>query len=96
MKPFHVSVAAEAIAASIFAQAGCDVSIQYGANQPEYDLLITKGDHFLKVSVKGSQDGGWGLVQSYKRGRTYHEAIDYWVKRHTKKIIYCFVQYLGS
>jgi hypothetical protein len=38
------------------AVAGCDVSVQYGADQPEYDLIVAKGDRMLKVSVKGSQD----------------------------------------
>jgi hypothetical protein len=31
---WHVSVAAEAIAAALFARCGYDVSVQYGANQP--------------------------------------------------------------
>ena len=34
---FHVGVAAEAIAAALFARCGMDVSVQYGANQPEYE-----------------------------------------------------------
>jgi hypothetical protein len=57
---WHVGVAAEAIATALFA-----LVVQYGANQPEYDLMIAKGDRLLKVSVKGSQDGSWGLCQSY-------------------------------
>jgi hypothetical protein len=93
MKPFHVGVAAEAFAAGLFAQSGCDVSVQYGANQPEYDLLVSKNDHFLKISVKGSQDGGWGLIQSYKKGREYHEAIDFWAARHSGEVVFCFVQF---
>jgi len=56
---WHVAVAAEAITAALFAQCGYDVSVQYGANQPEYDLMVAKGDRLLKISVKGSQDGGW-------------------------------------
>jgi hypothetical protein len=95
MSQFHVMVAAEAFAASLFAQAACDVSIQYGANQPEYDLLIARGDHFLKVSVKGSQDGGWGLCQNYKAGSSYHGAIDLWAEAQSPRIAYCFVQFEG-
>jgi hypothetical protein len=57
---WHISVAAEAIAAAQFARCGFDVSVQYGADQPEYDLIVAKGDHLLKVSVKGSRD--WGGV----------------------------------
>ena len=93
LKPFHVGVAAEAFAAGLFAQTGCDVSVQYGANQPEYDLLVSRADKFLKISVKGSQDGGWGLVQSHKKGRTYPDAIDHWAGRQSPKLIYCFVQF---
>jgi hypothetical protein len=62
MDSYHVKVAAEAFAAAIFAQAGCDVLVQYGADQPSYDLVTSKDDRLLKVSVKGSQDGGWGLT----------------------------------
>ena len=36
---WHVGVAAEAFAAALFARYGYDVSVQYGANQPEYDLI---------------------------------------------------------
>ena len=53
---WHVGVAAEAFAAGLFARCGLDVSVQYGANQPEYDLLVVRGDAVLKVSVKGSKD----------------------------------------
>ena len=95
MKPFHVGVAAEAFAAGLFAQAGCDVSVQYGANQPDYDLVATRGDRFLKVSVKGSQDSGWGLVQNYKGGRTYAGAIDAWVVDQNPLIVFCLVQFGG-
>lgn len=99
---WHVGVAAEAVAASLFARCGLDVSVQYGANQPEYDLLIVRGDDVLKVSVKGSKDGGWGLVQSYlpKQTKTgsrsapdYHGAIDCWLADHGAKTIFCFVQF---
>lgn len=95
MKPFHVGVAAEAFAAGLFAQAGFDVSVQYGANQPEYDLLVSRDDRFLKISVKGSQDGGWGLCQNHKRGATYHGAVDRWVRKQSARIVYCFVQFSG-
>lgn len=54
---WHVAVAAEAFAAALFARCGVDVSVQYGANQPEYDLIVSQGERMLKVSVKGSQDG---------------------------------------
>jgi hypothetical protein len=96
MRQYHVGVAAEAFAAGLFAQAGCDVLVQYGANQPLYDLMITRGGKGTHVSVKGSQDGGWGLNQNFKRGRLYHEAADVWAATHKNQdIIYCLVQFQG-
>lgn len=93
---WHVGVAAEAFAAGMFARCGYDVSVQYGANQPEYDLIAVYGDKMLKISVKGSQDGGWGLTQSYKKGCDYHEAIQKWLGNHHKKTIFCLVQFQGT
>ena len=96
MNSFQVAIAAEAYVAAVMAQAGCDVSVQYGANQPEYDLIATKGDRFRKISVKGSKDGGWVLVASLKKGRGYHEAIDAWVNKHQdQSVIYALVQFKG-
>lgn len=95
MTSWHVGVAAEAFAAAQFARYGYDVSVQYGANQPEYDLMTDSGDKTLKISVKGSQDGSWGLTQSLKKGRTYHEAAKAWLAKHHKRVIYCLVQFKG-
>lgn len=100
---WHISVAAEAITAAQFARCGFDVSVQYGADQPEYDLIVAKNDRLLKVSVKGSQDGGWGLTQAYMKAATkisgkkadYHGAIDLWLRRHGSKTVFCFVQFMG-
>ncbi|TEU16228.1 MAG: hypothetical protein E3J21_11240 [Anaerolineales bacterium] len=92
---WHVKVAAEAFAAGLFARCGLDVSVQYGADQPEYDLIVAKGERLLKVSVKGSQDGSWGLTQSYLKNADYHGAIDTWLRRHKPKTILCFVQFKG-
>ncbi len=96
---WQVSVAAEALAAAQFARCGCDVSVQYGANQPEYDLIVARGENLLKVSVKGSQDGSWGLTQTYltKLGNAnYLGAIDEWLRRHGLKTVFCFVQFKGA
>ena len=94
---WHVGVAAEAFAAAMFARCGYDVSVQYGANQPEYDLMVARGDQLLKVSVKGSKDGGWGLCQGFlERGKAdYHAAIDRWLARHKPRTVFCFVQFEG-
>jgi Holliday junction resolvase-like predicted endonuclease len=89
----NVGVAAEAIAAAQFARCGFDVSVQYGANQPEYDLIVARGDALLKVSVKGSKDGSWGLTQSYLKQADYHGAIEQWLKRHGSRTVFCFVQF---
>ena len=70
--------------------------MQYGANQPEYDLIAVSGDRMLKISVKGSQDGGWGLTQSYKKGYDYHEATAKWLSAHHKKTIFCLVQFQNT
>jgi hypothetical protein len=99
---WQVATAAEAIAAAQFARFGYDVSVQYGANQPEYDLMIVDGERSLKVSVKGSRDGGWGLSQTQLTrlrkdnpdGPTdYHGAADAWLKRHKHRTAMCFVQF---
>ena len=90
---WHVGVAAEAYAAALLARCGYDVSVQYGANQPEYDIIAVSGDKMLKISVKGSQDGGWGLTQGYKKGCDYHEAIKKWLHAHHKKTIFCLLQF---
>lgn len=90
---FHVGVAAEAHAAAAFALCGCDVSVQYGANQPGYDLIVAKNKKLVRVSVKGSQDGGWGLTQSYLKDAGYQAAIDSWLAKHDNRILFCFVQY---
>lgn len=92
---WHIGVAAEAIAAAQFARFGYYVSVQYGANQPEYDLMAEIDDKILKISVKGSKDGGWGLTQKYKQGRTYHQAVDEWLINHHKKTIFCLVQFVN-
>lgn len=93
---FHIGVAAEAIAAAQFARCGFDVSIQYGANQPEYDLMVVAGERMMKVSVKGSQDGAWGLTQSFLRDANYHRATVVWLARHKPRTVFCFVQFKSA
>ncbi len=90
---WHVAVAAEAMAAAQFARCGVDVSVQYGANQPEYDLMVADGSRVLKISVKGSVKGSWGLTQSFLEEADYHKAVDLWLARHKARTIFCFVQF---
>ena len=89
---WQVATAAEAFAAAQFARCGWDVSVQYGANQPEYDLVAVAGDCFLKISVKGSQNGKWGLTQKYLKKADYQGAIDQWLAKHSSKTVFCLVQ----
>jgi hypothetical protein len=95
MNQYQVAVAAEAIAAALFARCGCDVSVQYGANQPGYDLVIAKNSKLLKVSVKGSQDGSWGLTQNYltKKKADYLSAAKRWLEDQDPQTLFFFVQY---
>jgi hypothetical protein len=90
---WHVGVAAEAVTAALFARCGLDISVQYGANQPEYDLVAVRGEKLLKVSVKRSQDGGWGLTQSHLKNADYHGAVDIWSLRHKPRTVLSFVQF---
>ncbi len=92
---WQVATAAEAFAAAQFSRYGWDVSVQYGANQPEYDLLVDNGDLSIKVSVKGSKDGAWGLSQSHISNADYHAAADAWLAKHSKKTVFCLVQFKG-
>lgn len=66
-KPFswQIALGAEGIAGFQFARCGFDVSVLSGPNKPWYDLLVAKADNLLKVAVKGSDDGGWSLIDSY-------------------------------
>ena len=98
MNKHQVGVAAEAFAAAVFAQAGLSVFVQYGANQPGYDLIVTyerdDDPSFLKtihVSVKGSSNGGW-LLKAKQRGATLEQALDSW-HQDNQRFIFCFVQF---
>lgn len=93
---WQVATAAEAFAAAQFARCGWDVSVQYGANQPEYDLVVVDGNSTLKISVKGSKDGSWGLTQSFLKNADYHGAVDAWLAKHSKNTIFCLVQFKGA
>lgn len=96
MTSWQVAIAAESAVAMLFAKSGWNVSVQYGANQPEYDLVVVRGGATLKVSVKGSQDGSWGLTQTFLKHADYPGAIDRWLSRHTTGTIYAFAQFKGT
>lgn len=79
--------------AAQFARLGWDASVQHGANQPEYDVVAVDGDRVLKISVKGSRNGSWGLTQSYLKVADYHGAVDVWLAKHTRRTVFCLVQF---
>ncbi|MDX6447265.1 MAG: hypothetical protein QOH71_4339 [Blastocatellia bacterium] len=95
MTQYQVNVAAEAFAAVVMSHAGYDVAMQYGTTQPDWDILATKGTRILKISVKGSQDGGWGLFQGYLENANYHGALDAWFSCQPDDLVYLFVQFMN-
>lgn len=96
MTPRQCEIAAESYTACLLAQSGYDVLVQYGANQPNFDLMAVKGERKLPISVKGSQDGGWMLAVGYvKPGVNYHAAIDQWLSVQRNDVVYVFVGFLN-
>ena len=96
MTPRQCEIAAESYTACLLAQCGYDVLVQYGANQPHYDLVAVKGKRLLPVSVKGSQDGCWMLaVRFVKPGVSYGAAIDQWFTFQRDDVVYVFVQFIN-
>jgi hypothetical protein len=94
MNKHQTAVAAEAFAAGVFAHAGYSVFVQYGANQPGYDLVICddKDDgHTMRVNVKGSTNGGWLLANKNKDG-TWEKALEEW-SVHNQSFAFCLVQF---
>jgi hypothetical protein len=61
MTPRQCEIAAEAYAASLLAQVGYDVLVQYGANQPYYDLVANKGKGSVFLPFFGERQSGWWL-----------------------------------
>ena len=96
MTPRQCEIAAESYTACLLARCGYDVLVQYGANQPHYDLVAVKDKRMLKVSVKGSQDGGWMLAVRYvKPGVNYVQAIDQWLTNQPDDLVFMLVQFIG-
>jgi hypothetical protein len=100
---WQITVAAQGIAAAQFARCGFDVSVQYGSDKPNYDLVVTKADNLLKVSVKGSEDGCWDLAQSFLKTATEQggtkaenlDAIELWLDHQASRVVCCFVLFEG-
>src|SRR2546422_5531300 len=80
-------VAAESYSACLLAQSGYDVFVQYGARQEDFDLVATKGERTLRISVKGTQDGGWMLAVRYLQpGVNYIAEIKQWFDVQPKEL----------
>src|SRR6267378_2894555 len=95
MTPYQVNVAAEAFVVVAASQAGYDVAMQYGTTQPDWDILATKNGRILKLQVKGSQDGAWGLFQSHLKKADYHGALQLWLSKQVPDLVYVLVQFKG-
>jgi hypothetical protein len=94
MESRHCEIAAESYVAFLLAQSGYDVFVQYGPRQEHFDLVATKKKRTLKVSVKGTQDGGWMLAVRYlKPGVGYIEAINEWEQNQPDDLVYAFVSF---
>lgn len=91
MNRHQVSIAAESFAAGVFAHAGYSVFVQYGANQPGFDLVVSDSTESLMVSVKGSTDGGW-LLATKKPNGSYVQALETWIERN-HRMVFCLVQF---
>lgn len=87
----QVSVAAESFAAGVFAHAGYSVFVQYGANQPGYDLVVSNDTKAIHVSVKGNSIGGWMLTSKNAAG-TYASALQEWTAAN-RTFVFCFVSF---
>jgi hypothetical protein len=58
--------------------------------------MVADGARILKISVKGSADGGWGLSQTQLaklRKANYHGAAEAWLARHKPLTAICLVQF---
>lgn len=95
IRPRLIEIAGEAFASCLLARAGYDVLVQYGPNQPGYDLQANKGSRSLRISVKGSQDGSWGLTQSHMKDGDYAAAAEAWRRKHGDDIVFILVQFKG-
>ena len=94
---WHVATAAEAFARHNSPDADGMFRFNTELNQPEYDLVAADGERMLKVSVKGSQDGKWGLdAILHRKMQTITCAADKWLAKHGKKTVFCLVQFKNT
>jgi hypothetical protein len=84
----QVSVAAESFATASFARAGYNVFVQYGPNQPGYDLVVSHEKKVLHVSVKGSMDPKGWVISTKKKDMTYEASLKEWYKNNKDWFFY--------
>ena len=56
------------------------------------------GNYIPKISVKGSNEGCWGLTQTQLAqvgSANYHGAVEAWLARHKPRTAICLVQFKG-
>ena len=94
----QVSAAAENLAAAQFSLYGFDVLEQASRARFVYDLGVAKSGGMMKVTVHGSLDGLWDLVEPYLDQTPagipdYHRAIDQWLENHGWRVSCCLVKF---
>jgi hypothetical protein len=94
----QVSAAAENLAAAQFSLYGFDVLEQASRARFVYDLGVAKSGGMMKVTVHGSLDGFWDLVEAYLEQTSsgnadYHRAIDRWLENHGWRVSCCLVKF---
>jgi hypothetical protein len=94
----QVSAAAENLAAAQFSLYGFDVLEQAGRARFVYDLGVAKSGGMMKVTVHGSLDGIWDVVEPYLEqtpagNPDYHRAIDRWLENHGWRVTCCLVKF---
>jgi hypothetical protein len=95
-------MAAENVAAAQFALYGFDVLEQAGRSCSAYDLGVAKAGGMLKLTVHGSIQGFWNLIDPYldttvpATHADLHRAIDLWLEQHSARITCCLVQFTSE
>jgi hypothetical protein len=96
---YHVSISAEGFVCGALAHCGYDVLVQYGANQPLYDLVAIRGRQRLLINVKGSSQKAWKLTQPKKaapkrnNGITIPQAYAIWKRRYARNALFALVYF---
>lgn len=93
----QIADAAVAVVLIQFIRCGWEVSPRQRNSCSMHDFSAQQEERLLRVSVKGSVDGSWGLTHSHLNGRDFHAAAEAWLSRQPHATVVCFVrfQHLG-